>query len=82
MKLKLIKNDRGELSIGKVIGVVILIIIGLLMLPLVQDAVVSAQENATTDSSSTLLGMVTIFYILGIVLAAVVWVVTEAKKLD
>ena len=82
MKLKLVKNDSGELSIGKVIGVVILIIIGLLMLPLVQDAVVSAQENATTDSSSTLLGMVTIFYILGIVLAAVVWVVTEAKKLD
>ena len=81
MKIKLFKNDKGELSIGKVIGVVILIIIGLLMLPLVQDAVVEAQGNATDDSSSTLLGMITIFYILGIVLAAVIWVVTEAKKL-
>ena len=81
MKIKLFKNDKGELSIGKVIGVVILIIIGLLMLPLVQDAVVAAQGNATDTSSSTLLGMITIFYILGIVLAAVVWVVTEAKKL-
>ena len=81
MKIKLFKNDKGELSIGKVIGVVILIIIGLLMLPLVQDAVVAAQNNTTDDSSSTLLGMITIFYILGIVLAAVVWVVTEAKKL-
>jgi len=81
VKIKLFKNDKGELSIGKVIGVVILIIIGLLMLPLVQDAVVAAQNNTTDDSSSTLLGMITIFYILGIVLAAVVWVVTEAKKL-
>ena len=81
MKIKLFKNDKGELSIGKVIGVVILIIIGLLMLPLVQDAVVAAQNNTTDDSSSTLLGMITIFYILGIVLAAVVWVVTEAKRL-
>jgi len=81
VKIKLFKNDKGELSIGKVIGVVILIIIGLLMLPLVQDAVVAAQNNTTDDSSSTLLGMITIFYILGIVLAAVVWVVTEAKRL-
>jgi len=81
VKIKLFKNDKGELSIGKVIGVVILIIIGLLMLPLVQDAVVAAQNNTTDDSSSTLLGMITIFYILGIVLAAVIWVVTEAKKL-
>ena len=81
MKIKIFKNDKGELSVGKVIGVVILIIIGLLMLPLVQDAVVAAQNNTTDDSSSTLLGMITIFYILGIVLAAVVWVVAEAKKL-
>jgi hypothetical protein len=75
-----LKRDLGaELSVGKIIGVVILIIIGLLMLPIVQDAVVSAQENATSDSSETLLGMVTIFYVLGIVLAAVMWVVSETR---
>ena len=82
MKIRLIgRNANGELSVGKVIGVVILVIIGLLMLPLVQSAVTSAEENATSTSAEALLGMITIFYILGIVLAAVLWVVHEAKDI-
>ena len=82
MKIRIIgRNQSGELSVGKVIGVVILVIIGLLMLPLVQSAVTSAEENATSTSAEALLGMITIFYILGIVLAAVLWVVHEAKDI-
>ena len=64
--------------------VVLFVVIGLLMLPVVQDSVTTNQEwnnNSTSETNSSLLGMITIFYILGIVLAAVVWVVTEAKKL-
>lgn len=76
------KDKAAELSVGKVIGVVILVIIGLLMLPLVQDSVTSAEENATSASSEALLGMITIFYILGIVLAAVLWVVHEARDIQ
>jgi len=74
------KDENGELSIGKVIGVVILVIVGLLMLPLVQDAVYTADQNEnTTDTQSALLNMVTVFYVLGIALAAIMWVVHEAK---
>ena len=72
-------DDKAELSVGKIIGVVILVIVGLLMLPIVQDHVTSASENATSESASTLIDMVTIFYVLGIVLAAVMWVVHETK---
>jgi peptidoglycan biosynthesis protein MviN/MurJ (putative lipid II flippase) len=74
------RDEEGSLSVGKIIGVVILVIIGLLMLPIVQDAVYNAQENEnTTDTQSTLLDMVTVFYVLGITLAAVMWVVHETK---
>lgn len=73
------RNEKGELSVGKIISVVILIIVGLLLLPTVQDQVVSASENATSESASTLIDMVTIFYVLGIVLAAVMWVVYETQ---
>lgn len=69
------------LSISKIIGVVILVIIGLLLLPVVQDSVYDAQQNEnTTDTQSTLLDMVTVFYVLGITLAAVMWVVHETKS--
>lgn len=79
--MKYLKRDeKGELSIGKIIGVVILVIVGLLMLPIVQDSVYDAQQNEnTTDTQSSLLDMVTVFYVLGIALAAIMWVVHEAK---
>lgn len=68
-----------SLSIGKLIGVVILVVVGLLLLPIVQDSVYDAQQNEnTTDTQSTLLDMVSIFYVLGICLAAIMWVVRES----
>jgi len=77
-KIKLKRDDRGELSVGKIIGVVIVTLVGLLMLPLVTDAVDSAKSNVT-GTASTLLDMIPIFYVLGIVLAAVVWVIAETR---
>ena len=77
--LGLKKNDKGELSIGKVIAVVILVVVGLLMLPLVQDSVYTAQANEnTTDTQSSLLDMIGVFYVLGIALAAIMWVIHES----
>lgn len=73
------RDENAELSVGKIIGVVLLIVIALLLLPVVQDNVVSASENATSESASTLIDMITIFYVLGIVLASVMWVVHETK---
>ena len=78
---KLGRDLSGELGVGEVIGVVILVIIGLLMLPLVQSAVTDAQNASTVAAVDSLLGMVTIFYVLGIALAAVLWVVKQAKQL-
>ena len=79
--MKFLKKDRkAELSIGKIITVVILVVVGLLMLPIVQDSVYTAQQNEnTTDTQSSLLDMVTIFYVLGIALAAILFVVAETK---
>ena len=82
IKLKLKKrNDTGNMDVGGVIGVVVLVVIALLLLPLVQSSVVDAQNDAnTSDSASTLLGMVPIFYVLGVILVAVLWVVGQAKQ--
>jgi peptidoglycan biosynthesis protein MviN/MurJ (putative lipid II flippase) len=73
------EDEKNELSVGKIIGVVILVVVALLLLPVVQDQVTSASENATSDSAATLIDMITIFYVLGIVLASVMWVVHETK---
>ena len=78
---KLSRDGAGEIGVGQVIGVVILVIIGLLMLPLVQSAVTDAQNSSSVAAVDSLLGMVTIFYVLGIALAAVLWVVKQAKEL-
>lgn len=77
------KSDTdGDMDIQGVIGVVILVVIALLLLPLVQSSVVDAQNDAnTSDSASTLLGMVPIFYVLGVILVAVLWVVNSARKM-
>ena len=77
-----LKADRaGDMDIGGVIGVVVLVVIALLLLPLVQSSVVDAQNDRNTSASAeTLLGMVPIFYVLGVILVAVLWVVNQAKK--
>jgi len=77
------KSDTaGDMDIQGVIGVVILVVIALLLLPLVQSSVVDAQNDANTSASaSTLLGMVPIFYVLGVILVAVLWVVQSARKM-
>jgi hypothetical protein len=59
---------------------VIAVIVGLLLLPVVQDTVTSSQElqnNTTSESQQTLLGVITLFYVLGIVLGAVLYVVSQ-----
>ena len=75
------RDENGELSVGKIIGVVILVLIGLLLLPIVQQQVADASNNSTSTSAATLIDMITIFYVLGLVLAAVMWVVHETGGL-
>jgi uncharacterized alpha/beta hydrolase family protein len=80
-RMKSWADERADMDIGGVIGVVVLVVIALLLLPLVQSSVVDAQNDANTSASaSTLLGMVPIFYVLGVILVAVLWVVGQARK--
>lgn len=82
-RLKRFAEDHaGEMDVKGVIGVVVVVIIALLLLPLVQSSVTDAQADANTSASaSTLLGMVPIFYVLGVVLSAVLWVVAQARQM-
>ena len=62
----------------------IAVIVGFILLPVVQDAVTSGQEwnnNSTTETTSNMLGMITLFYVLFVVLGVVLWVVYETKGL-
>ena len=75
-------DERAEITVKKVVVLVFAVIIGLMLLPTVQDAVTSGQEwnnNSTDATTSGLLDMVTIFYVLFIVLGAVLWVVYETR---
>ena len=66
------------MSVGKIMGVVILVIVGLMLLPIVQSSVTDAVNTSSSSTVDSLLPLVTIFYVLGIVLAAVMWVVHES----
>lgn len=75
-------NDKGEITIKNVVVLVFGVLIGLMLLPTIQDAVTSGQEwnnNSTDETTSGLLDMIMIFYILFIVLGATLWVVYETE---
>lgn len=57
--------------LGNLIGGFIVIIIGVTLIPTVADEVVGAQAGNVTGSSSTILGLTTIFFALGIVSAGI-----------
>ncbi len=66
------------MSVAQLVGVVMLVVIGLLLLPIIQGAVHDAKEDAnTTSTQRTLLDMVVLFYVLGLVLSAIFWVIRE-----
>lgn len=81
--MKNLRTDGlAEITIKKVVVLVFAVLVGLMMLPTIQDAVTSGQEynnNSTDEATSGLLDMVTIFYVLFIVLGAVLWVVYETR---
>ena len=77
-------DDKGELTMKKIIVLVFAVLIGLMLLPTIQDAVTSGQEynnNSTDEATSGMLDMVTLFYVLFIVLGAILFVVAETRGL-
>ena len=59
------------MALGRLFEGFITILIGLNLIPSVADQVVSAQAGNVTGSSSTILGLVTLFFALGIMIAGV-----------
>ena len=57
--------------LGNLIGGFIVILIGVQLLPVIADAIKAAQSGNVTGASSTILGLTTVFYALGIMSAGV-----------
>jgi amino acid permease len=74
-------NEKGEVQIKNIIAVVITVLIALLLVPLVTSSVNDAKNETTGTAAATLIGMIPIFYILAVVMLAVIWVVAESRKM-
>ena len=57
--------------LGNLIGSFIVILVGVTLLPTIADEIASAQAGNVTGAASTILGLTTIFYSLGIMSAGV-----------
>lgn len=92
MKMKLFKKDtRAEMNgfISSMIGAILIIVVGILFLPMVQDQVdyltIASEDNNNTTALSgvaaTLFEQVPLFYVLGLVFVAIAWIVLATKQL-
>ena len=91
MKKDLRSDTKAEMSsfISSMIGAILIIVVGILFLPMVQDqvdylTVASVDNNNTTALSgvaATLFGQVPLFYVLGLVFVAIAWIVLATKQL-
>lgn len=59
------------MTLGNLLGGFIVILVGVNLIPTVADQVVSAQAGNVTGAASTILGLTTIFFALGIMSAGV-----------
>jgi len=80
--LKSFKDIRAELSVGKLVGVLIFVVIAMALLPTIISSTNEGVANATDsgyDSSATLMALVPLFYVIAILVAVIVWVVHETR---
>jgi len=75
--------------IGAMIGAILVIVVGIIFLPMVQDqvdylTVASADNNNTTaltGVAASLMEQVPLFYVLGLVFVAIAWIIVSTKQL-
>jgi hypothetical protein len=79
--LKNFKNIRAELSVGKLIGVLIFVVVAMALLPTVYDSITSGAVTDQTNgtASESLLPLIGVFYVLAIMIGVIMWVVHETK---
>jgi len=66
--------------LGNLLGGFIIIVVGVNLLPTVADQVVAAQAGNVTGASSTIVGLVPLFFSLGILSAGVALVATGLRN--
>ena len=66
--------------LGNLIGGFIVILVGVTLMPTIADNVVAAQNGNVTGAASTVLGLTTIFFALGIMAAGVSLAVTGLRN--
>lgn len=66
--------------LGDLIGGFIVILVGVNLIPTVADQVVSAQNGNVTGAASTILGLTTIFFALGIMGSGVALTVSSLRN--
>lgn len=79
---KSFKDIKAELSVGKLVGVLIFVVIAMALIPTIMNATSEGADNATDqgyDSAATLIALVPLFYVIAILVAVIVWVVHETK---
>jgi hypothetical protein len=76
--LKTFKDIKAEMSVGKLVGVLIFVVIAMALLPTIISAT-NAGVNSSDDygSAQTLLSLVPLFYVIAILVAVIMWVVHE-----
>jgi predicted RND superfamily exporter protein len=82
MKLKSDLNAAGDMSIGKIIGIIVVVIVAMALLPTLITSVNSgywATNGSTYSSAHALIPLVVLFFVLAIIVAAVMWVVHETR---
>jgi hypothetical protein len=78
--LKSFKDIRAEMSVGKLVGVLIFVVIAMALLPTIIDSTDQGVTDAANYSSAaTLLELVPLFYVIAILVAVIVWVVHETR---
>lgn len=74
-----VKRMAGNtIDVKSIIGLIVVIVVALAMTPMIMEATTTAAASLT-GASSTLVGLIPLFYIIGILMAAVVWAVGKAK---
>jgi len=70
------------MSVGKIIGVLIFVVIALALLPTVISAV-NAGSNSTTGNTTahSLIPLIEVFYVIGILVGSIAWVLHETGGL-
>ena len=68
------------MTLGDLIGGFIVILVGVNLIPTVADQVVAAQSGNVTGAASTILGLTTIFFALGIMGSGVALTVSSLRN--